>query len=150
MFRQAGLFITIFCAVGCMASKNHNHKTHTTTYSNRSLSTIPSNLSVSGTSLALDHNHIRNVTNNTFVRSKQLTSLTVAFNNISLIETNAFRGLKHLSRLNLDYNKITTVENYFVPDLGNLTYLDLAGNDICIISQHALDHLVNLKASERT
>nr|XP_002130844.2 reticulon-4 receptor-like 2 [Ciona intestinalis] len=144
MFRQACFLVTIFCAACCMAGKNHNHKTHTT-YSNKSLSRIPSNLSVTRTSLAFDHNHIRNITNNTFVGSKQLTSLTIAFNNLSLIEANAFRGLTHLSRLNLDYNKITTVENYFVPDLGNLTYLDLAGNDIRIISQHALDHLVKLK-----
>ncbi|CAO1437337.1 unnamed protein product [Diamesa tonsa] len=81
--------------------------------------------------LLVEHNLIRVLGSDSFIKTPNLKQLFLRGNKISIINSQAFAGLSQLEILVLGQNKITTLDvNVFVPLLNKLSFLSLEFNEI--------------------
>ena len=92
---------------------------------NSSLSTIPSSVCQLAQlqNLILDHNAIRQLPDNCFVRMKQLNVISVCHNVLTEIQDGLFDGLSSLQSLNFTDNIISTIGRRVFTNASNLTSL---------------------------
>ncbi|XP_023647827.2 relaxin receptor 1-like [Paramormyrops kingsleyae] len=107
------------------------------------LRTVPS-ASVNITMLSLQHNRLRKLNADIFLKYQNLQKLYLQHNRIRAVHPNAFRGLYYLTRLYLSYNKISTLKPGTFRDLQKLEWLILENNKISQISPMAFSGLNSL------
>ncbi|XP_051877583.1 relaxin receptor 2 [Pristis pectinata] len=93
--------------------------------------------------LKLNYNNITTLTDEMFIRYRELDVLMLQFNSISSISSKAFTGLFNLTKLLLSHNQITVLEPGMFQDLHQLEWLILDNN---MIRSVTLKSFVGLKS----
>ncbi|XP_069748796.1 relaxin receptor 1 isoform X2 [Narcine bancroftii] len=93
--------------------------------------------------LKLNYNNITTLTDEMFIRYRELDVLMLQFNSISSISRKAFLGLFNLTKLLLSHNRIMVLEPGVFQDLHQLEWLILDNN---MISSVTLKSFVGLKS----
>ncbi|KAM4052234.1 relaxin receptor 1 [Anomaloglossus baeobatrachus] len=106
----------------------------------RSVPSVSSNV----TMLSLQHNLLKKLGPDTFLRYPDLRYLYLQHNKIKIISVNAFRGLHNLTKLYLSHNVITTLKPGVFRDLHTLEWLVIENNKINRISPQIFQGLNSL------
>ncbi|XP_019626973.1 PREDICTED: immunoglobulin superfamily member 10-like [Branchiostoma belcheri] len=115
---------TLACPLECQCNGP------TVACSNASLTTIPSGIPATVTTLDLSYSRITLNTSGIFSNFTGLIELKLGWNSISTIDSGSFQGLTNLRSLLLQGNMLQTLSQDVFVDLRSLKVLDLSQNDI--------------------
>ncbi|CAL1299590.1 unnamed protein product [Larinioides sclopetarius] len=113
--------------------------------SNRTLTSVPSDLSPATAKLYLSDNNITKLEDAAFFNLSSLLELHLAHNNISTLSSNVFIGITKLRSLWLQNNILAEVPTAALEPLSNLESLHLDGNQLQSVPPGSLKSLRRLQ-----
>ncbi|CAM9620518.1 unnamed protein product, partial [Bubo scandiacus] len=118
---------------------------------NNSLEMLPKNISTLINWMDSEGNHIKALTNTTFLECDALTVLFLHGNQVCLLPANTFSSLKDLGELDLSSNMITELPCYLFKDMNHrITEFNLSFNPLSHLSEDHIKSLQQLQYLEMT